>query len=193
MELYKYIVTGHDKISLAAIKQVLCSRGHIFLGYSQEPQNILRHIRRTGPDVVIVEAYNNFHELRPMLEIIDEELLAACVLVIREETDEISEFLWKARNIGFITLPVKEESVMQLVDMSYLNFRRTLDYEEKVKKLNEALESRKIVERAKWVLVEDNRMSENEAYELIRKRSRDGRIPMREIAEAILMVKGISD
>ena len=191
--MYKYIVTGQDKISLAAIKQVLCSRGHIFLGYSHETQNILRHIRRTGPDVVIIEAYNNFSELSPLLEILDEELLAACVLVVREKTDEISEFLWNARNTGFITLPINEESVMQIIDMSFLNFRRTLDYEEKVKKLNDALESRKIVERAKWVLVEDNRISENEAYELIRKRSRDGRLPMREIAQAILMVKGISD
>jgi response regulator NasT len=64
---------------------------------------------------------------------------------------------------------------MQIIDMTFLNFRRTLDYEEKVKKLNEALESRKIVERAKWVLVEENKISENDAYEIIRKRSRDGR------------------
>ncbi len=193
MESYKYIVTGQDKNSLAAIKQILCSCGHIFLGYSQETQNILRHIRRTSPDVVIIEAYNDFTELRPLLEILDEELLAVCILVVKEKTDEICEFLWNTRNVGLITLPVNEESVMQIVDMSYLNFRRILDYEEKVKKLNEALENRKIVERAKWVLVEDNGISENDAYELIRKRSRDGRLPMREIAEAILMVKGIID
>jgi response regulator NasT len=193
LEFYKYIVTGEDKNTLAAIKNMLLAYGHIFLGYDHEPQNILRHVRRTGPDLVILEAYRNFSDLRPILEVMDDELLTVCVLVLREITNEVYEFISKSRNVAYITLPVKEESIIQIIDLAVLNYRRILDYEDKVKKLNEALESRKVVERAKWVLVEENGITESEAFELIRKKSRDSRMQMREIAQAILMVKGINN
>ncbi|MFZ5986536.1 MAG: ANTAR domain-containing response regulator, partial [Bacillota bacterium] len=63
---------------------------------------------------------------------------------------------------------------------------------QKVKKLNDTLESRKIVEKAKWILVEQNGLSEAEAYEAIKKKSRDNRMPMKSIAEALILTRGMS-
>ena len=53
--------------------------------------------------------------------------------------------------------------------------------------LKEALESRKVVERAKGVLMDNHGMSEAEAFRRIRKTSMDARKSMREVAEAILL------
>jgi response regulator NasT len=59
-----------------------------------------------------------------------------------------------------------------------------------VKKLNDTLESRKAVEKAKWILVEKEGYTESEAYEAIKKKSRNNRITMKEIAEAIILTRG---
>lgn len=59
--------------------------------------------------------------------------------------------------------------------------------ETKISDLSEQLETRKLVERAKGILQRDLRLSEEDAYRVLNKQSRQRRKPMREIAEAILL------
>jgi len=59
----------------------------------------------------------------------------------------------------------------------------------KTKVIQEELESRKIIERAKGILMQDKRICEDEAYRLIQKYSMDRRKSMRQIAEAIILTK----
>lgn len=53
--------------------------------------------------------------------------------------------------------------------------------------LKEALETRKIIERAKGVLMKDLKISEDEAYKLLHKKSMDKRLSMKQIAEAVII------
>ncbi|MCQ9207081.1 MAG: GAF domain-containing protein [Omnitrophica bacterium] len=57
----------------------------------------------------------------------------------------------------------------------------------KTKVIQEELETRKKVERAKGILMTEQNLSENEAYKLIRKSSMDKRVHMKDIAEAIIL------
>jgi len=59
----------------------------------------------------------------------------------------------------------------------------------KTKVIQEELETRKLIERAKGILMRENNVSEDEAYRLIQKYSMDSRKSMREIAEAIILTK----
>ncbi|MFH1504199.1 MAG: ANTAR domain-containing protein [Candidatus Omnitrophota bacterium] len=61
----------------------------------------------------------------------------------------------------------------------------------KTKIIQEELEARKKVERAKGILMKDQDLSENEAYTLIRKSSMDKRVSMKEIAEAVILASEI--
>ncbi|MCX7843055.1 MAG: ANTAR domain-containing protein [Clostridia bacterium] len=190
MEYGKFIITGEDKKTMGSIKNALAANGHTFVGYSRETSAILRYIRSHSPEFVIIDLCQNFKELRQSLEIVDEELLAAVILVMDSRQEEIFEFIRNSRVVTYIVKPVFDESIIQIVDLSLINFNRVKDYEQKVKKLNETLESRKVVEKAKWILVEKEGMTEAEAYEAIRRKSRENRIPMKDIAEAIILTKG---
>jgi response regulator NasT len=55
-----------------------------------------------------------------------------------------------------------------------------------VSELEESLESRKMVERAKGILMQRLRLGEREAYERLRQRARDKRVKMKDIAQAII-------
>jgi two-component system, response regulator PdtaR len=59
-----------------------------------------------------------------------------------------------------------------------------------VEKANERLETRKVVEKAKGYLMETNHVTEEEAYEYIRKMSKIKNVSMKRIAEIILMKCG---
>lgn len=192
MEYGKFILTGEDKKVLHGIKNSLLTSGHIFIGYAKEPFDILRHIRTSQPDFLMIDVGNHFRELKPILTVIDEDLLASCILILDHTGDEVLQFIRGTRSFHYITKPIYEEMLQQIVGMSLINFERIREYEGKVKKLNDTLESRKLIEKAKWILVEQDGLSETKAYDLIQKKSRDHRISMKEIAEAIIMTRGNS-
>lgn len=191
MEYGKFVLAGEDKKVLSVIKHTLTANGYIFTGYSQELFNVLRLIRRHTPDLVIIDPGNSFIEIKQVISVIDEEILSACILVLSKRNDEIVDYLMKTRIISYITKPVFDENLLQITDISVMNLKRVLEYEKKVKQLNENLESRKVVEKAKWILVEQKGLKEEEAYEMIRKKSRDNRVPMKSIAEALILTNGL--
>lgn len=190
MEYVKYIMSGEDKKTLITAKSILSASGYLFLGCPKDPSGILRCIRSTSPDLVIFDINGDFSSLRPVLEVLDDELLSACLLLLNNKDDEIMEFMNKARVVTFIAKPLQHETLTQIADISVMNFKRILEYEQKIKKLNDTLESRKAVEKAKWILVKQEGLSESDAYDVIRKKSRDNRISMRDIAEAIILTRG---
>lgn len=190
MEYSKFILNGEDKVTLSNIKNTLASNGHIYIGYTKETSSILKHLRSCLSDLIIIDVQKKFREIKQLLEVIDEELLAACILILENRNDDIIDFLRDSRVISYVTKPIVEEALLQVIDMSLINYSRVLNYELRVRKLNGILESRKIVDKAKWILVEKDGFTETEAYEAIQKKSRDNRMPMREIAEAIIITRG---
>jgi response regulator NasT len=187
----KFILFGEDKKTLLSVKNALTANGHIFIGYSSDTGSILRHIRGSFPGFVVIEAAaGRFAEIRPVLEILDEELLAACILILDIRNEEVLGFVRNSRVITYLSRPLFDEALLQIVDLTLMNYKRILEYEQRVKKLNDTLESRKAVEKAKWILVEKEGYTESEAYEAIKKKSRNNRITMKEIAEAIILTRG---
>lgn len=190
MNYAKFVLAGEDNKLLARVKNVLSSSGMIYTGYSKELCNVLKLVRRYLPEYIMIDVGKSFTELRQTLEIIDEEMLTACTLIIDIKNDEISDFLRNSKVMTYVTKPVFDEIIDQIAEISMINFKRVWEYEQKVKKLNDTLESRKVIEKAKWILVEQNGLSEAEAYELIKKKSRDNRVPMRNIADALILTRG---
>lgn len=189
MDGAKFLLAGQDKKSLADIKNMLVAGGHIYVAYSGNSGHILRYVRAMEPDLVIIEATGSFKVLRQSLEVIDEELLAACILLLDSRNDEIFEFIRGSRTMTYIAKPVFDEVLFQIADIMLANFKRVREYESKLRQLNESLESRKVIEKAKWLLVEQEGHTELDAYEAIRRKSRDNRMSMREIAEAIILTR----
>lgn len=191
MEYVKFILGGSDKKTLSSIKNILSSNGHVFVGYTAETYNVTRLIRNCIPSLAVIYIKDNFRELKPVLEVIDEEILLACILVLESRDEEVLDFVRRAKAMSYLIKPVFDEVLLQIADLTLMNFERVLEYEGKVRKLNETLESRKAVEKGKWILVEKDGITESEAYENIRKKSRDNRKPMKEIADAIILTSGL--
>jgi response regulator NasT len=190
MEDTRFILCGKDKKTLLSVKNSLTSEGFLFIGYTSDTNSILQHVRKCKPNMIIVEVnMNRFQQLKSMLEVIDEEVLAVCILVLEFKNSEIVDFVKKSKLMYYLSKPVFGEALVQITQSALMNLNRVLEYEKKIQKLNQTLENRKIVEKAKWLLVEKNGFSEAEAHDVIRKKSRDNRVTMREIAEAIILTE----
>jgi response regulator NasT len=72
-------------------------------------------------------------------------------------------------------------------------FETNRQLNKEVADLRDRIETRKLVERAKGALMADRGLSEDEAYRRIQQQSMNARKSMREVAEAILLARGVSD
>jgi AmiR/NasT family two-component response regulator len=94
--------------------------------------------------------------------------------------------------MGFLIEPVTPVALRTTLEVAVCRFRefRTLRQETQV--LRQSIEARKVIERAKGLLMEGGRLSEREAYARIRRKSMDTQRPMTEIARAIILSAEVS-
>jgi response regulator NasT len=83
--------------------------------------------------------------------------------------------------------PFRETDLTPAIELAMARFSEFRALEEEVDNLAEALETRKNVERAKGILMDQHGLTETEAFRKIQKMSMNTRRPMKEVAEAIIL------
>jgi response regulator NasT len=89
--------------------------------------------------------------------------------------------------IGYLVKPFREAQLGPAIDVTLTRFREFRQLKTELGNVKEALEARKVIERAKGLLMERHGLNEADAFRRIQKRSMDTRKSMREVAEAILL------
>src|SRR5207248_10134269 len=89
--------------------------------------------------------------------------------------------------VGYIVKPFRETELVPAIEIALSRFREFRTLEKETNTLRDTLETRKLVERAKGVLMESQSLREADAFRKIQKLSMNTRKSMREIAEAILL------
>jgi response regulator NasT len=87
---------------------------------------------------------------------------------------------------AFLTKPLRQQDLLPAIEIALQHVEEIEDLKEKIEDLREFIENRKIIEKAKGVLMEKNRVSEAEAYRIMQKSAMDGRKTLRQVADRIL-------
>ena len=95
--------------------------------------------------------------------------------------NEVSDF-----GVFTVTKPFVDQSVMQALDFAKATRERIRNMDKKIATLEEKMADIKIVNRAKWALINLKNMSEADAHRYIEKKAMDGCVSKRVIAEEIL-------
>lgn len=189
----KYIVAAIENPIQITVRNILNPNGFMFLGNCSDSISLMRLIRNQHPDFAVVDGSLQPAELRNVLETIDDEMLCACVLLGNQRDTSVTSLLEKSKVISFCPKPLNREILLQTVEMAYMNFIRVSDLDKKLRDMTENYETRKSVERAKWILMEREGINEGDAYNRIRKKSMDNRMSMKSIAYAIILTYEIAD
>jgi AmiR/NasT family two-component response regulator len=113
--------------------------------------------------------------------------VAPVLLLTAYSEQDLVERAKEAGVVAYLVKPFREAELMPSIEVALSRFAEFRAVEQEVHSLKEALETRKVVEQAKGVLMETHGLRESEAFHRIRKASMDNRKSMREIAEAILL------
>ena len=185
----KYVVATTENSFHIKVRNILNPCGYVFLENCKDSISLLRLVRSYNPDFVIIDLSMSLRDLKNTVETIDSDMLCACILIGDDRDVEISNMLINSNVASFCSKPLDKEILIHTTEMTIINFRRVFQLNKKLKEVTETFESRKIIERAKFILMDRYKISENEAYTRMRKKSMDRRMSMKEIAEAILLTE----
>jgi AmiR/NasT family two-component response regulator len=103
------------------------------------------------------------------------------------------ETVSRARQAGvaaFLLKPFREQDLWPAIEMAFAHNDEIENLKEQLEDLKETLESRKVIEKAKGILMQTQHLSEPEAFRKMQKLAMDKRKSLRQIAEAILLTEG---
>lgn len=188
----KYIVAADNPLQIS-IRNMLNPYGYLCLGNCYDALSLMKLARNYHPDFIVADLGLQSRELRHTLETLDDEMLCACIVVGAHKDMEMISLLENSRILSLCPKPLSKELLLHTVDMSLINYKRIYSLNRKLKEMTENYETRKVVDKAKWILMERDKISENEAYEKMRKKSMDSRMSMKAIADAVIFTHEIGN
>lgn len=187
MDRSKIFLALSDTTLRKKIKQVLTKEGYQVTGEAEEGNEALRKIRLLTPDLVILESDLPGLNGLEVAKIIEEDRLAPVLLITSYWQNDLLQKVRESWVFALVSKPVQAANLVAAVESAMLNFERIVQLEQEVNKLKETLATRKLIERAKGILMETMGLTEAEAFRRIQKQSMDKCTSMKAIAEAIIM------
>jgi response regulator NasT len=152
------------------------------------PEDALRVAAAVRPDVALVAASLGSGKGMPAIDKLPKEHRVPVVLFFAVGLGPPSATLAHHSGVmGCLVEPVLSATLGATLEIAVCRFRDLCAMQEERDVLQQTIEARKVIERAKGLLMEVGRLSEREAYARIRRKSMDTQRPMTEIARAIIV------
>ncbi len=169
---------------------MLEDQGYSVVGEASDGRTAVEVARESKPDLVIMDIMMPEMDGITASRILTEEKLAPVLLVTAFNDRELVERAAEAGVFAYVAKPFTEAQLIPQIEVALARFREFQELVEEADSAKSALETRKVVERAKAVLMRVQNLAETDAYRQIQRTSMNRRRPMREVAEAILLAHG---
>ncbi|MEW5884186.1 MAG: response regulator [Armatimonadota bacterium] len=187
MSRLRVLVADDDPIIRLDLKQMLANLGYEVVAEAGDGNEAVLLARSVKPDVCVLDVRMPERDgISAVAELVSEGI-AAAILLTAYSDQELVQKATEAGAFAYLIKPFKPQDLPPAIEVAVSRFRQTQTLHKQVHELNQRLEARRIIERAKGMLMRKQGISEEEAYARIRQRSMETRRSMREVAEAILM------
>lgn len=187
----RILVADDEPLIRLDLREMLATLGYDVVGEASDGATAVKLARETHPDLVIMDIQMPELDGLEAARILTAENIAPVLLLTAYSQKELVERAQQAGVVGYLVKPFRDSDIQPAVEVALARFEEFRAVREQVRTLEESLETRKIVDRAKGVLMDTQSLKEADAFRRIQKLSMDSRKSMREVAEAILLAHQI--
>jgi len=179
-------IVDESRSRAAIIEDGLREAGYTKIVHIDEMTNLLARLYATDPDVVVIDLENPSRDVLEQLFQVS-RLVKRPVAMFVDQSD--TGMITKAIDAGvsaYVVDGLKKERVKSILDMCVARFQAYARLQNELDQAKSALEERKVVERAKGLLMKHKGIAEEEAYALLRRRAMNEKKKIAEIAQAVV-------
>jgi response regulator NasT len=182
----RVVIAEDEAIIRLDLKETLEEEGYEVVGETGRGDEAVELVRQHEPDLAILDIkMPGLDGLSAAREISGERRAAVLILTAFSQRDLIEQ----ARDAGalaYLVKPFQKSELIPAVEVALGRFKEMRALYDQTQSLEESLETRKLVDRAKGMLMDKSGLNESDAFAFIQKRAMTERLTMRAIAEKVI-------
>jgi len=183
---FKIVIVDESPIRAAILKEGLRDAGFTGVEHISEMHNLLARIYALDPDVILIDLENPSRDvLEQMFQVSRIVRRPIAMFVDQSDASSIQEAV-EAGVSAYIVDGLKKERIKPVLDLCISRFNAFAKLQDELDRTKSALEDRKILDRAKGLLMKLKGLTEDEAYVLIRSTAMREKKKIGEIAQSII-------
>jgi response regulator NasT len=183
----RIVIAEDESIPRMDLREMLGNLGYLVVGEAGDGRSAVNLARELRPDLVVMDIKMPEMDGISAAKVLTEEKIAPVLLLTAYSDREFIEGSLDAGVMGYLVKPFREAELVPAIELALGRFREFRAIEKQLDDTREVLETRKVVERAKGILMDTQGLREADAFRTIQKLSMNNRKSMREVAEAILL------
>jgi response regulator NasT len=185
----RVVIAEDEAIIRLDLKEILEEEGYEVVGETGRGDEAVQLVKDLEPDLAILDIkMPGMDGLAAAREISGERRAAVLILTAFSQRDLIEQ----ARDSGalaYLVKPFQKSELIPAIEVALGRFAEVKALEREVQSLEEQLETRKLVDRAKGQLMDRNGLNESDAFSFIQKTAMRQRVTMKQVAEQIIAEK----
>src|SRR5450631_1839329 len=183
---FKIVIVDENPIRAAILEDGLREAGHVQVVHIDDNSHLLARVYAIDPDVILIDLENPSRDvLEQMFQVSRVVKRPVAMFVDQSDTASIQAAI-DAGVSAYIVDGLKKERIKHILDMSIMRFNAFSRLEGELEQTKSALEDRKVIDRAKGILMKVKNLTEEEAYALMRKTAMNEKKKIAEIAQSII-------
>ena len=182
----RILIAEDEAIIRLDLKEMMEEEGFQVVGEAADGEAAVRLAREEKPDLVILDIKMPGMDGLTAAEAISSEGLAAVLILTAFSQKELVQRAAEAGAMGYLVKPFQKSDLLPAIDVALARYAQISHLRQEAGDLSEQLETRKLVDRAKGRLMDEQGLNEGDAFRLIQKRAMDERLSMKAVAEDVL-------
>ena len=187
MERVRVIIADDESVICMGLREMLSDLGYLVVGEAGDGRSVVNLARELRPDVVLMDIKMPDMDGIEAAKILTGERIAPVVLLTAFSQRDLIERAKESGVVGYLVKPIEEADLSPAIEIALARFGEFRELEKEVDTLQDQLETRKLVDRAKGILMDTQGLTEAVAFRRIQRMSMNTRKSMKEIAQAIIL------
>jgi two-component system, response regulator PdtaR len=182
----RVLVVEDEALIRLDLTEMLTEEGYVIAGEAGDGEQAVELARELRPDLVIMDVKMPKVDGIAAAALIVEERIAPVVMLTAFSQRDLIEQARDAGAMAYLVKPFARHELVPAIELAVSRFAEKRALEDEVATLTDRLETRKVVDRAKGLLMTRQKMTEPEAFRWIQRTAMDRRTTMKAVASAVV-------
>ena len=184
--MIRVVIAEDEAIIRLDLKEILEAEGYAVIGETGRGDEAIDLVRMLEPDLVILDIKMPGMNGIDAAKVISDEGLAAVILLTAFSQQDLIQEASNAGVLAYLVKPFQRSDLVPSIELALGRFKEISDLKQETLMLRESLQTRKLVDRAKGLLIDNYGLKESDAYRYLQKKAMEDRTTMKAVAEDIL-------
>jgi two-component system, response regulator PdtaR len=180
------VIAEDDSTVRFFLREVLGQLGHRVVGEAGSGPEMVETVLALQPDIVVFDIHMPGQDGLAALRQIYQEHIIAAVAITADRDQELVRRATEEHVLAYLVKPVEAQDLGPALQVAWSRFQELQSLTSEISSLRQNLQNRKIIERAKGLLMKRHQWSEAEAFRRIQRGAMNRRLPMVAVAQDIL-------